>query len=391
MKAKKQIPSLYHEYLEALDFNESGVVTFLKGHKKPPTCLSLNNNSFTAFSGSKDGCLIHWDFNTQKKISILKKAHDNNEILCCALSHDGNILASGGRDNKIRLWDTKTMKSIDVLDGHFKAVTSLAFQMGHQANVSGSSNNSSYAYQLYSGSLDRTVKVWDARECTFIDTLYGHESEVQGIDTMVTPHCVSCGSDATLRYWKVEDETQLIFKTSSSKYSVDSMKMLRENCYVSGSQDGSVAMWLKTKKKPIVHFENAHGGEWISSVGALRFSDICATGSCDGYLKLWRCEPNAKVLQLKNNIPIKGFVNAIEFSANGQFLAASVGQEHRLGRWFKKPEAKNGICLVKLLSQATIEQANLRNGTVDTSRPEYDDVSSEGDDEEPETNDFFLE
>nr|CAG4711507.1 unnamed protein product [Naegleria fowleri] len=416
LKAKKQIPSMYHEYLEEIDFTEPSRVTFLKGHKKTPTCIVLNNSGSSssnsplrAFTGAKDGCIIHWDLTTQKKISITKKAHDNCEILCCALSFDGSILATGGRDNKIRLWDTRTMKPIDVFEGHFKPVTCLAFQMGHQANVNASSNNSSYAFQLYSGSLDRTIKVWDARDLTFIDTLYGHESEVQGIDTMITPHAVSCGSDASLRYWKVEDETQLIFKNSASKYSVDCVKMLRENTYVSGSQDGSVSMWIKTKKKPIVHFENAHGGEWISSVGALRFSDVVATGSCDGYLKLWRCDPNAKILQLKNNIPLQGFVNGIDFSSNGQFLTACIGQEHRLGRWFKKKEStttssnhalttvKNGIALVKLLSDEMLMQdkhegngeSKRRNGSIFNN----EDVLAH-DDEEEEDHDgehhFFL-
>ena len=29
-------------------------------------------------------------------------------------------------------------------------------------------------------------------------------------------------------------------------------------------------------------------------------------------------------------------------------LACAVGQEHRLGRWFKVPEARNALCLVSL-------------------------------------------
>ncbi|EFC45002.1 U3 small nucleolar interacting protein 2 [Naegleria gruberi] len=396
LKAKKQIPSSYHKYLEELDFKDEGVVTFLKGHKKPPTCISLDNTNsqqLKGFSVGKDGCIINWDFNKGSKISITKKAHDNLEILSCALSFDGNILATGGKDCKIRLWDTKTMKQIDVLDGHFKPVTSLAFQMGHLSNITGSSNNSSYAYQLYSGSMDRTVKVWDAKECSFVDTLYGHESEVQGIDTMITPHALSCGSDATLRYWKVEDETQLIYKSSTTKYSIDCMKMLRENCFLSGSQDGSLSLWLKTKKKPISHFPSAHGGEWITSVGALRFSDIAASGSSDGYMKLWRCDPNTKVLQLKNNIPMAGFINSIEFNSNGQFLAAAIGQEHRLGRWSRRPQAKNGIAIVKLLSEETIEKAKLdpsNNYVKHSDRDnEYDDFAGD-EEEEDDSGNFFL-
>jgi len=34
---------------------------------------------------------------------------------------------------------------------------------------------------------------------------------------------------------------------------------------------------------------NAHGvGNWVSSVAALAFGDVVASGSCDGFIRLWR-------------------------------------------------------------------------------------------------------
>ena len=32
----------------------------------------------------------------------------------------------------------------------------------------------------------------------------------------------------------------------------------------------------------------------------------------------------------------------------GRFVAAAVGQEHRLGRWFRIKEARNSLCIVPL-------------------------------------------
>ena len=49
-----------------------------------------------------------------------------------------------------------------------------------------------------------------------------------------------------------------------------------------------------------------------------------------------------------NRIPVKGFVNSIAFSADGARLAAAVGQEHRLGRWWTHKEAKNSVVVVSL-------------------------------------------
>jgi ribosomal RNA-processing protein 9 len=44
----------------------------------------------------------------------------------------------------------------------------------------------------------------------------------------------------------------------------------------------------------------------------------------------------------------KGFVNGLAFAQSGRFLAAAVGQEHRLGRWWSHKAVKNGLALVKL-------------------------------------------
>ena len=41
-------------------------------------------------------------------------------------------------------------------------------------------------------------------------------------------------------------------------------------------------------------------------------------------------------------------MNDIQFSSGGKFLAAAVGQEHRLGRWWTLKDAKNCLAIVNL-------------------------------------------
>ena len=43
-----------------------------------------------------------------------------------------------------------------------------------------------------------------------------------------------------------------------------------------------------------------------------------------------------------------GFVNDLKFSSSGEFLVAAVGQEHRLGRWWRNKAAKNSIVIIPL-------------------------------------------
>ena len=43
-----------------------------------------------------------------------------------------------------------------------------------------------------------------------------------------------------------------------------------------------------------------------------------------------------------------GFVNSLQFSPQGDFLLAGVGQEHRLGRWWTIKQAKNAVYVIPL-------------------------------------------
>ena len=44
----------------------------------------------------------------------------------------------------------------------------------------------------------------------------------------------------------------------------------------------------------------------------------------------------------------RGFVNSLVFAHSGSFLVAAVGQEHRLGRWWKDSSVRNNITIIPL-------------------------------------------
>jgi ribosomal RNA-processing protein 9 len=43
-----------------------------------------------------------------------------------------------------------------------------------------------------------------------------------------------------------------------------------------------------------------------------------------------------------------GFVNSLSFSKSGRYLIAGIGQEHRLGRWWRLQNVRNGIYIIHL-------------------------------------------
>lgn len=72
---------------------------------------------------------------------------------------------------------------------------------------------SSTPTQLYSGSYDRTLKIFDLTVMGYIETLFGHQAPVLSMDALLRETAVSVGGrDKTVRFWKVPEESQLVFR-----------------------------------------------------------------------------------------------------------------------------------------------------------------------------------
>jgi hypothetical protein len=68
---------------------------------------------------------------------------------------------------------------------------------------------------LFSGSLDRTLRLHSlaAGAMGFTEALFGHQDGVQALDALRAETAVSVGGrDRTARFWKVPDESQLVFR-----------------------------------------------------------------------------------------------------------------------------------------------------------------------------------
>lgn len=322
----------------------SGEPRLLRGHKLPITCVALTSDDKTIVSASKDGVVYKWDIETGAKKKLFPTEKHGPQIHCIAVSTDSKFVAFGGKDTLVHVYDLKADSLVHSFKGHRSQISCLAFRRN--------------THQLFSGSNDRTIKIWNLDEMCYVETLFGHQSEVQGITSLMRDRCVSVGRDRTLRMWKVVEESQLMFK--GHKAAIDTVSMCSEEYYCTGGEDGSVCLWNVQKKKPTTTKHAAHGRDendiphWISSVAALTYTNLIASGSCDGNIKLWKCGNDNQGLEEIRQIKAPGFVNAMVFSSGGNFLVAGVGQEHRLGRWQRNGEAKNGILIVPVTDESLL-------------------------------------
>ncbi len=280
---------------------DSKFVTYHRGHDLTPTCVALTQNGQSAFSGAKDGSVIMWDVQEGKKVSyIIPTMKHNNEmdmnhrnereILAISASDDDRYLVVGGRDKCVKIFDVRTLgkrtnanSPITTLEGHKKAVTCVSFR--------------NRTLDLYSGSDDRCIRRYDLNAMTYVETLYGHQSPIVSIDCANKNRPVSVARDRTVRVWKVEEDSHLVFRPGGDVGSAECVSAIQDGWFVTGHEDGRLALWREEKKRPVgdaiiaAHgYQGREGGvpRSVMCCDAINLSDLLATGSNDGYLRLWK-------------------------------------------------------------------------------------------------------
>ncbi|KAF8576776.1 WD40 repeat-like protein [Ramaria rubella] len=425
----------------------------IKGHKTAVTSAILSHEATRLYMAGKEGGVSCCDVASGTRLSYAPKLRslrstpsgkrkgkgDDNgegralvddltghcdEVLALALSGDGKYLVSGGKDRRIGVWSVGNERDLPV------GLTWIKGFGGHKDTISNLSFRKS-TNMLYSASSDRTIKLFDLSPGVmgYVETLFGHQDSVTGLDSLKGDTAVSCGGrDRTVRFWKIADETQLVFRGGGAgksktrdilegalsededreidksrknkgkekwvEGSVDCVAMVDEQTFLSGGDSGSIALWSTNKKKPIFTYTTAHGIEeidsstegklrrprWVLSIACLRYSDLFASGSWDGRIRLWKLDPSLRFFTPIGSLDSPGAINSLQLvpmpkgwtgderwshpqkpttngssaedvsmtngdashappqksrGGEGAILVAAVGQEPKLGRWIR--------------------------------------------------------
>ncbi|KAJ7327462.1 WD40 repeat-like protein [Mycena albidolilacea] len=209
------------------------------------------------------------------RIQKILQGH-SNDVTCAHFSPDDTRIASGSLDNTVRVWDAQTgLLVIEPLDGHTGWVASIHFSRD--------------GTRIVSGSWDNTLRVWDANTGALAAGPFeGHSQGVVSVSFSPDSTRVASGSlDKTVRVWDCETGVTVIGPlrghtgiVSSVHFSPDGMRI------ASGASDRTVRVWDAQTGAAAVEPFRGH----TDSVNSVHFSPTgtrIASGSEDHTVRVW--------------------------------------------------------------------------------------------------------
>ncbi len=165
----------------------------MPGHEKRICDVAFSPDGTLLASGSVDGEIILWDWQSGKMIRQF--SGHTWHVNSVAFSPDGKLLASASFDKTVRIWSVESGEQERTFRGHTGALRQVAFSPDGRVVVSGGQ--------------DRVVKVW-ALETGEHTTLTGHADEVRALVFLPgnSEILMSAGRDRTIRFWNLRARTQ---------------------------------------------------------------------------------------------------------------------------------------------------------------------------------------
>ncbi len=147
-------------------------------------------------SASGDGKVYLWDASRLEEKQVARKtldAQNRGNGLTVAFSPDGRRLVTGGEGNTVKIWDVQTGDELRTLRGHTGDVCAVAFSPDPGGRW------------LASAGEDSTVRVWDCRaDYALARTFRGHTGLVSSVAFSPDGRRLFSGSrDKTVKVWDV--------------------------------------------------------------------------------------------------------------------------------------------------------------------------------------------
>ncbi|KAG1056818.1 hypothetical protein G6F43_001323 [Rhizopus delemar] len=219
----------------------------------------------------------HWRRNTAKH-STFQRQHEA-AISCLQLSEPHNLLMTGSIDKTVTVWNLETGQVLRKLKGHSRPIQTLQFD----------------DTKLVTGSMDHTLRIWNYHTGQCIRTLEGHTEGV--VHLHFNCRLLASGSaDATIKVWNFQ--TGECFTLTGHTQAVQHVQIYQSTQLVSSSQDSTIRLWDLDKRLCLRTFQG-HMAPVLTAIPSMshflhtfsdKREDVLISGSMDHTIKVWSIE-----------------------------------------------------------------------------------------------------
>lgn len=280
-----------------------------KGHRHWVLCIAWSPNGMKLASGCKNGQICIWDPVTGHQTGRTLSGH-KGWIYSISweplhLNAECRRLASASKDCTVRIWDIISYQCLFVLSSHMASVTCVKW---------GGSG------LVYSGSQDRTIRVWRAKDGALCRTLQGHGHWINTL-ALNTDYVLRTGpydpSSANLVYREITETAQELSQLAHQRY--NNFTKGEPEILISGSDDFTLFMWKPEKDKKHINRMTGHQ----NLINDVKFSPdmrLVASASFDKSVKIWQGTTGKFVATLHGHVQR---VYQIAWSADSRLLVSS--------------------------------------------------------------------
>ncbi|KAI5121299.1 hypothetical protein M0805_003768 [Coniferiporia weirii] len=243
-------------------------------------------------------------------------------VLCLDHSADGRILSSGSKDKSARLWSYSSVllewSCVAICEGHSESVGAVALS---RKLYEGSNTSEEKPRFLFTGSQDRTIKMWDLsafsfdantpHRCRSLATHKAHEKDINALD--ISPNdqfLASASQDRTAKIYEivyasngsagVKGDIKLLGTCKGHKRGVWTVRFgMTERILATGSGDKSVKLWNLDDFSCIKTFEGHTNS--VLQISFLNQDLQLASTASDGLLKLWNVRTEECIATMDNH------------------------------------------------------------------------------------------
>ncbi|XP_031669986.1 LOW QUALITY PROTEIN: E3 ubiquitin-protein ligase TRAF7 [Oncorhynchus kisutch] len=265
-------------------------------------------------------------------------------VWCLCVYSTGDLLFSGSSDKTIKVWDTcTTYKCQKTLEGHDGIVLALCIQ----------------GNRLYSGSADCTIIVWDVQTLQKVNTIRAHDNPVC---TLVSSHSMLfSGSLKAIKVWDIVG-TELKLKKELTGLTTGVRALVASQNHLYSGSYQTIKIW-DIRSLDCVHVLQTSGGS-VYSIAVTNHHIVC--GTYENLIHVWDIESKEQVRTLTGHV---GTVYALAvISTPDQTKVFSASYDRSLRVW----SMDNMICTQTLLrhqgsvTALAVSRGRLFSGAVDS-------------------------